>query len=60
MIVLRKAYNKLNFNVFLYLHITKLKSATVGQMLHHKPSDFSETSGVSEDNDGCNLMCSDG
>jgi hypothetical protein len=29
-------------------------------MLYHKPSDFSETSGVSEDNDGFNLMRSDG
>jgi len=46
--------------MFLYLHITEFKSVTVGQMLHYKPSDFSETSGVSEDNDGFNLMCSDG
>jgi len=60
MIALQKACNKRNVNGFFYLNITKLKSVTDGQMLHHKPSHFSETSGVSEDNDGFNLMCSDG
>lgn len=46
--------------MFFLPSITELKSVTAGQMLYHKPSDVSGTSGVSEDNDGFNLMCSDG
>jgi len=55
MIALQKAYNKLIFNGFYLPPYYRIESVTVGQMLHHKPSDFSETSGVSEDNDGFNL-----